>query len=107
MSKLIKSLLISGLLLSACSSAGADNDRGEVNSDSDSGDYAQVYHFVARHYNTSLFYLANHPDFLKKVVNVCQSSTFNNYQTDEINDRISALCDNIAMSAAQGVISLK
>lgn len=107
MKKIVKLALISGMLLSACSSAGADNDRGEINSDYETGDYAQVYKFVARHYNTSLFYLANHPDLLKKVVNVCQSSTFNNAQSDETNDRISALCDNLAMAAAQGVISLQ
>ncbi len=103
MSKLIKPLLISGLLLSACSSGAS---QAETNADLSSGDYAKVCMFVAQHYNTSLFYLANHPDFLKQVVNVCQSSTFNP-QGGEVNDRISALCDNIAMAAAQGVISLK
>jgi hypothetical protein len=104
MSKFVKWLLTSGLLLSACSSAEAQT---EVNADFYNGDYAQVYNVVANHYNTSLFYLANHPSFLKQVVNVCQSSTFNNSHSDEVNDRISALCDNLAMAAAQGVISLK
>ena len=65
-----------------------------------------LFNYAAGGKNTSLFYLQNHPDTLKRLINLCSSYQFIDRNDTDSTNRMIQICDNIAYAMSQGVLSL-
>lgn len=65
-----------------------------------------LFNYAAGGKNTSLFYLQNHPDTLKRLINLCSSYQFFDRNDIDSTNRMIQICDNIAYAMSQGVLSL-